>query len=202
MDRMAAAFAKEEFEIVNVDYPSRHHPVETLAGIAVQKGIDGCPREGRLHFVTHSLGGILVRYYLRHNDLPRLGRVVMLAPPNQGSEVVDELRDRPGYTLLNGPAGAQLGTGPDSVPMKLGGVNFEVGVIAGTESVNPILSQYLPNPDDGKVSVERTKVKGMQDFITVRHSHPFIMQSADVIQQAVSFIQKGAFIHTGVQIEE
>jgi hypothetical protein len=79
--------------------------------------------------------------------------------------------------------------------MKLGAANFELGVIAGTESVNPILSRYLPNPDDGKVSVERTKVEGMKDFITVRHSHPFIMQSSDVIQQAISFIQKGEFIH-------
>ena len=119
----------------------------------------------------------------------------MLGPPNQGSEVVDELRDRPGYTLLNGPAGSQLGTDQDSIPMKLGAANFELGVIAGTESVNPILSRYLPNPDDGKVSVERTKVEGMKDFITVRHSHPFIMQSSDVIQQAISFIQKGEFIH-------
>jgi len=195
MDKMAAAFLKEGFDVVNVDYPSRHHRVETLADIAVNKGIDKCPRSGSLHFVTHSLGGILVRYYLKHTELPRLGRVVMLGPPNQGSEVVDELRDRPGYTLLNGPAGSQLGTDQDSIPMKLGAANFELGVIAGTESVNPILSRYLPNPDDGKVSVERTKVEGMKDFITVRHSHPFIMQSSDVIQQAISFIQKGEFIH-------
>lgn len=194
MDRMATAFAREGFDVVNVDYPSRQHPVEELAGIAVKKGIGKCPGDAKLHFVTHSLGGILVRYYLTHNEVSRLGRVVMLGPPNQGSEVVDELRDIPGYAIVNGPAGLQLGTDHDSIPLQLGAVNFELGIIAGTKSVNLILSQYLPNPDDGKVSVERTKVAGMKDFITVHHSHPFIMQSAAVIEQAISFIRKGRFM--------
>lgn len=195
MEIMTASFISEGFDVVNVDYPSRDHPIEKLADIAVNDGIDKCPRDQTLHFVTHSLGGILVRYYLTHNEVSRLGRVVMLAPPNQGSEVVDKLRDKPGYAIINGPAGAQLGTDKDSIPLKLGAANFELGVIAGTSSVNPILSLYLPNPDDGKVSVERTKVAGMKDFITVRHSHPFIMRSSEVIEQAISFIQTGSFIH-------
>lgn len=195
MEIMTASFISEGFDVVNVDYPSRDHPIEKLADIAVNDGIDKCPRDQTLHFVTHSLGGILVRYYLTHNEVSRLGRVVMLAPPNQGSEVVDKLRDKPGYAIINGPAGAQLGTDKDSIPLKLGAANFELGVIAGTSSVNPILSLYLPNPDDGKVSVERTKVAGMKDFITVRHSHPFIMRSSEVIEQVISFIQTGSFIH-------
>lgn len=194
MDRMAAAFVSEGFDVANVDYPSRKHPVEELADLAVKKGLDKCPGDAKLHFVTHSLGGILVRYYLAHNEVSRLGRVVMLGPPNQGSEIVDKLRDTPGYAFLNGPAGLQLGTDHDSIPLQLGAVNFELGIIAGTKSVNPILSQYLPNPDDGKVSVERTKVEGMKDFITVHHSHPFIMQSAEVVKQTISFIRKGRFI--------
>lgn len=195
MEIMTASFISEGFDVVNVDYPSRDYPIEKLADIAVNDGIDKCPRDQTLHFVTHSLGGILVRYYLTHNEVSRLGRVVMLAPPNQGSEVVDKLRDKPGYAIINGPAGAQLGTDKDSIPLKLGAANFELGVIAGTSSVNPILSLYLPNPDDGKVSVERTKVAGMKDFITVRHSHPFIMRSSEVIEQVISFIQTGSFIH-------
>jgi pimeloyl-ACP methyl ester carboxylesterase len=195
MDKIALAFLNEGYEVANIDYPSRKLPIEELAGIAVRNGLEKCSSDSTTHFVTHSLGGILVRYYFEKNTLSNLGRVVMLAPPNQGSEVVDNFRNIPGYTMVNGPAGSQLGTTKESVPSKLGAVDFELGIIAGTKSVNIILSQFLPNPDDGKVSTERTKVEGMRDFITVPHSHPFIMQSPDVIKQTILFIKHGYFDH-------
>jgi pimeloyl-ACP methyl ester carboxylesterase len=193
MDSLAEAFADEGFDVVNVDYPSRQHPIEALAPIAVHKGLGGCPPESTVHFVTHSLGGILVRYYLAERSLPRLGRVVMLAPPNQGSEVVDTLREMPGFRLLNGPAGDQLGTGADSLPRALGPVDFELGVIAGSSTFNLILSLYLPNPDDGKVSVASTRVDGMNDFIVLPYTHTFMMQAPEVARQAIAFIRHGEF---------
>ncbi|HAK51481.1 MAG TPA: alpha/beta hydrolase [Gammaproteobacteria bacterium] len=182
MEEMEQAFIDEGFEVVNVDYPSRDHPVEDLAPLVINKGVGACPDGSTIHFVTHSLGGILVRYYLEHHELSRLGRVVMLAPPNKGSEAVDGLKDFPGYHLLNGPAGMQLGTDENSIPSAMGPVEFEVGIIAGTRTISLILSQFLPNPDDDKVSVERTKVDGVKDFIAVPHSHPFIMQMPIVIK--------------------
>ncbi|MCH7744378.1 MAG: alpha/beta hydrolase [Proteobacteria bacterium] len=195
MAKLASALSEEGFEVANVSYPSRQHPVEVLSKIAVERGLSECPSSGTIHFVTHSLGGILIRYYLAGNEVVGLGRVVMLAPPNQGSEVVDKLRDMPGFKWINGPAGSQLGTDKDSISSKLGPVRFELGVIAGTESINPILSQFLPNPDDGKVSVESTKVEGMSDFISVPHSHPFLMRAPEAIKQTVSFLKTGSFIH-------
>ena len=195
MEPVAAAFLELGYVVANVDYPSRERTIEDLAPLAVKRGLDECPSDDVVHFVTHSLGGILVRYYLQNNDFTRLGRTVMLAPPNNGSEVVDTLRDFPGFAAINGPAGLQLGTDEEGIPANLGAVNYEVGVIAGTETFNPILSLYLPNPDDGKVSVESAKVEGMSDFITVPYSHPFIMNAPDVIEQAVSFIKSGQFNH-------
>ncbi len=193
MSRIAEAFRQRGYATANKGYPSRQLPVEELAPIAVDRGLAACPDSGSVHFVTHSLGGILIRQYLATHELPRLGRVVMLAPPNQGSEVVDDFRDVPGFEAINGPAGMQLGTDEDGVPAKLGPVNFSLGVIAGTRTFNPILSQSLPNPDDGKVSVENTKVEGMADFVTVAHSHPFIMQAPAAIRYAITFIQHGMF---------
>jgi pimeloyl-ACP methyl ester carboxylesterase len=193
MEKAASAFEQHGFRVVNVDYPSRELPIEVLAPLAIERGIEQCARNDTVHFVTHSLGGILVRYYLERNEIEHLGRVVMLAPPNQGSEVVDRLRDVPGFVALNGPAGLQLGTGDGSVPTMLGPVDFELGVIAGTRTVNPILSLFLPDPDDGKVSVENTKVEGMSDFIDLPHSHPFIMQASAAIAQALSFVESGHF---------
>lgn len=183
--------------VVNVDYPSRKKTIEELAPLAVKElGVDQCEGVGRVHFVTHSLGGILVRYYLEHNSIENLGKVVMIAPPNQGSEVVDSLRDVPGYLIFNGPAGMQLGTDENSIPRQLGPVAFTLGVIAGTDTINPILSQYLPNPDDGKVSLESTKVDGMTDFIVFPHTHTFIMRSEQVIKQVIHFIEHGKFNHS------
>jgi len=196
MEQAAKAFAERGFAVVNVGYPSRDHPVEELAPIAINEALAACPNDGKVHFYTHSLGGILVRYYLEHNEIERLGRVVMVAPPNRGSQVVDSLKGVPGFEILNGPAGEQLGTDENSVPLGLGPVDYPVGIIAGTQTFNPILSQFLPNPDDGKVSVESTKIEGMTDFIALPHSHPFIMKAPDAIDQAITFIATGRFVHS------
>jgi triacylglycerol lipase len=193
MAALADAFSEHGYAVVNVGYPSRSKPIEELAPLAVSQGLAGCPENTTVHFVTHSLGGILVRYYLETHGIADLGRVVMLAPPNQGSEVVDRIKGIPGFRLLNGPAGAQLGTDENSVPLQLGPVEFELGVIAGSETFNPILSLYLPNPDDGKVSVASTRVQGMKDFLVVPHSHTFMMQIPEVIEQTLLFIETGAF---------
>ncbi len=193
MAELETSFSAAGYTVVNKGYSSREFTVEELAPLAIDEALADCPAGESVHFVTHSLGGILVRQYLATKMLPYLGRVVMLAPPNQGSEVVDKMRNVPGFRLLNGPAGLQLGTGPDDVPRKLPPVDFPLGVIAGTRTFNLILSQFLPNPDDGKVSVESAKVEGMTDFITVPYSHPFIMERAEVITLALRFIETGPF---------
>jgi len=194
-----SALTRAGFTVANVGYPSRKHPIERLAPMAMELGIGECRgRNARvIHFVTHSLGGILVRYYLADHRLPELGRVVMLAPPNKGSELADELAGVPGLGLLNGPAGLQLGTGEDSVPLKLGPARFELGVIAGTRSINPILSAIIPESDDGKVAVEKTKLEGMMDFIALPHTHTFMMRSSSVIRQTIHFLRNGRFDNTG-----
>lgn len=195
MNQLESTLKERGFTVVNVDYPSRHKTIEELAPLAVTEGMTKCEEYGsqKIHFVTHSMGGILVRYYLENDEIENLGHVVMIAPPNQGSEVVDNLSDVPGFDILNGPAGLQLGTDAESIPSNLGPVNFSLGVIAGNKTFNPILSQFLPNPDDGKVSVERTKVEGMADFIVVNVSHPFIMEDETVIEYAIAFLNSGSF---------
>jgi triacylglycerol lipase len=196
MNKMERELAAAGYLTANIDYPSREHTVEELAELAVPQGIDACrSQEGvdRIHFVTHSLGGILLRQYLTDHVLPELGRVVMLGPPNQGSAAVDELRDVPGFDWLNGPAGQQLGKGENSVPLKLGPATFELGVIAGNRTIDPITSAVLENPDDGRVSVEDTKLDGMADFVVVEHSHAFMMRMRRTIELTKAFLSKGRF---------
>jgi alpha/beta hydrolase family protein len=196
LNAMQEALEEDGYLTANIDYPSRDHEIAALADIAVGEGLASC-RAGedveKIHFVTHSLGGILVRQYLSTQTVDELGRVVMLGPPNQGSDAVDDLVDVPGFDWINGPAGHQLGKGETSVPLALGPVDFELGVIAGNRTIDPITSVVLENPDDGRVSVEDTKIEGMADFVIVEHSHAFMMRMQRPIELTKKFLRTGSF---------
>lgn len=195
MEPLENALKEEGFLPINEGYPSREYPIEQLAEIAIRPALEKCPKGEKVNFVTHSLGGILVRQYLSRHDVANLNRVVMLGPPNQGSEVVDELRDVPGFHFINGDAGMQLGTDELSIPSTLGKANFDVGIIAGTSSINWILSSLIPGTDDGKVSIESTKLDGMNDHIEMPVTHPFMMKNDRVIAQVVNYLKNGSFEH-------
>ena len=199
MDEMAEGLQNAGYTTVNLDYPSRKSSIETLALKTVREGIEKCRAAGalKIHFITHSMGGILLRYYLSLHSIDNLGRVVMLSPPNKGSEVADTLRDWSLYQWYNGPAGQQLGTGPDSLVMKLGPVDYPVGIITGNSPAffDFWLEDMMPGPGDGKVSVERAKVEGMSDFLVLPYSHSFIMEEKEVIEQTLHFLANGTFSH-------
>jgi pimeloyl-ACP methyl ester carboxylesterase len=197
MEKMERALFRAGYRVVNVDYPSRTAPIEQLSAMAISAAIETCLRAhaSQIHFVTHSLGGILVRHYLANHTIPQLGRVVMLGPPNQGSEVVDRLRDWKLFTTINGPAGLQLGTDRNSAPNRLGRAMFPVGVIAGNRSVNWINSCFIRGRNDGKVSVARTRLAGMADHLVVEASHPFLMRNRNAIRQTIAFLRNGRFEH-------
>ena len=196
MRPMAEALQAAGFTTANVDYPSQGGSIEDIAPLAVGEGLSKCRETGatQIHFVTHSLGGILLRYQNKHASIPDLGRVVMLGPPNQGSEIIDKTRDWPGFEMLSGDAGAQLGTDADSMPSRLGPVDFELGVIAGTGTINLFTSAMLPNPDDGKVSVASTRIGGMDDFLIVGNSHRYLTRSKVVFRNTESFLRNGEFL--------
>ena len=196
MRPMAEALQAAGFTTVNIDYPSQSGSIEEIAPLAVGMGLEECRDTGaeRIHFVTHSLGGILLRYQNKHSPIQDLGRVVMLGPPNQGSEIIDKTRDWPGFEMMAGAAGSQLGTDNGSLPNNLGPVNFELGVIAGSKTINVFSSAMLPDPDDGKVSVASTRVDGMDDFLVVGHSHNYITRGDIVVRNTVSFLRSGRFL--------
>ncbi len=181
--------------VVNIGYPSREKTIQELSVDAIPQAIAQCSAldASRIHFVTHSMGGILVRYYLEHHKVPKPGRVVMLSPPNKGSEVVDKFKGTLIIKWILGPAGEQLGTEAGSLPKSIGPPNYEVGIITGDKSMNPILSLMIPGNDDGKVSIENAKLHGMKDFLIMHKTHPFIMNDEKVLQQVTAFIKNGAF---------
>lgn len=194
MNKMAGFLTKQGFVVCNVDYPSTDYPIETLAAEHVWPAIQDCMATQRpINFVTHSMGGILLRELAASQPDLKIGRAVMLSPPNHGSEVVDKLGDWKLFQILNGPAGSQLGTSASSKPNSLGAADFEVGVITGNRSVNWILSSLIDGDDDGKVSVKSAELEGMSSFLIMKATHPFIMRKKAVMKQVLHFLHYGQF---------
>ena len=195
MKRVQWTLESAGYNVVNISYPSRRHTVERLSEKYLHKILATKVPIGaaKVHFVTHSLGGIILRRYLAHHTMSNLGRVVMLAPPNHGSTLVDSMRKRALGRWILGPAGRKLGTGPGDVPQRLGPVDFPLGVIAGYVSLNPFFSGALKGPNDGKVTVESTRISGMSDFAVVHSSHTWMMCRAETLRYIVAFLRDGKF---------
>ena len=194
---MELGLEKEGYVVANVSYPSLLEPIETLAAEAVEEGLDRCRAEGlaRIHFVTHSMGGILVRQYLSTRKIEGLERVVMLAPPNQGSQYADYMGESPLNKVYEPEVLAQLGTGEESVPRRLGPPDFELGVIAGTRNRRRLLPGTPTEPSDGVVAVEETKASSMRDFLEVPVTHASIVWNEEVRRQTAHFLRNGQFDH-------
>jgi pimeloyl-ACP methyl ester carboxylesterase len=182
------------FRVVNFGYPSTSEPMEALVARLQAEILRCCANEAEtVHFVTHSMGGVLVWNYLSEQPEAHGGRVVMLSPPSQGSELVDAFADSPLLRSMLGPAGSRLGTDSASIPSQLGPIRFRLGIITGDRSLNPIGSWLIPGPDDGKVGVDRANVEGAADFKVISATHTFIMNRRDVAEEVVHFLRHGQF---------
>jgi pimeloyl-ACP methyl ester carboxylesterase len=192
---VAREAGRRGYRVHNLGYPSRRAPIEELAESVGRRIRDLATDGGVIDVVTHSMGGIVVRAAVASGALPAeiIRRVVMLAPPNHGSEVADRLRDFRFYRLATGPAGQQIGTSEDSVPLRLPPPPFEVGIIAGRRSTNSLFSRLLGAEGDGKVTVESAHLEGMRELLVVDRAHTFIMWAPDVLAHTFAFLETGRF---------
>ncbi|WP_426527076.1 esterase/lipase family protein [Bradyrhizobium sp. McL0615] len=196
--KMQLALERAGFTTLNLDYLSRSKALEALAEDihpAIQRFADGI--DGAVHFVGHSMGGLLARVYIARHRPKRLGRVVMLGTPNGGSEIADRLKNFGAFRAFFGPAGQQLGTQRSAVDdAMLPPIDYSVGVIAGNRSIDPVAGTMLPKPHDGRVSVANTRLDGMADHIIVETSHPWLVRNGLAIEQTITFVRDGSFRRT------
>ena len=189
---MAQRLRWAEFDVTAVGYDSRSAPLEEHAALLADAVANCCRDAPKVHFVGHSMGGIVIRRYLADSPPATLGRVVLLAPPSQGSELAERLRDYPVAAELLGPAGSSLGTGSDDLPASLPPPAYEIGIVAGNRSINPVGSAVIPGADDGAVALDRVGVSGAPIVILPR-SHTFIMNSRHAADAVIRFLRTGAF---------
>jgi pimeloyl-ACP methyl ester carboxylesterase len=193
MRPLARRLEAEGYRVENLGYRSL-----AKAPGALVRDLDGllaacCAAAPRVHFVGYSLGGILLRAYLAEHRLPNLGRVVMLGPPNHGSELADLALRSKLLSALAGPTAVQLGTGPESLPNRLPPPSYPLGVVAGSRSLNPLGSWLLRDSDDGIVSVASTRLEGMADFRVIPRSHAFLVRSKRTADEVAHFLRHGHF---------
>jgi len=195
MGRLAWTLRTAGYRVLNLAYPSRTRPLARLAAeeLPARLAAHGVARAPRLHFVAHSMGGIVLRQYCRDRRPPNLGRVVLLAPPNQGSAAADVAHRHRFLRAVLGLNLPALGTGPAGVAATLGSVDYPVGIIAGRGALNPLFGPVLGAEHDGAVSVASTRLAGMGDFLVVPHSHTAMLWRGLVCRQALAFLRRGRF---------
>lgn len=195
MRGLARFLSQQGFKVLNINYPSTKFSLEELV-VIIDKEIRNCRIEqyARVHFVAFSMGGLLVRAYLNKHKIANLGKVVFIGTPNSGSEIADFLKNNKFYKKVFGPAGQQLTTDQSNFIHIIGVPDYEFGVIAGNIPLDIISGMIIGKPNDGKVSIESTKLKGMKDHIVLKVTHPLMIRSRRLWNQVLYFLEHSCFL--------
>jgi pimeloyl-ACP methyl ester carboxylesterase len=193
--KLEQALLEQGLNVCRIDYPSKDDSIQALANTAISAAMMRCERAGSdtLFFIAHSMGAILLRYYLQEHDVPKLAGVVLLSPPNHGIELIDAFEWSRLFRQFNGPAGMQLSAKENAFIQSLEKPDYAVGVIMSKKSINPIASAFIPGKDDGRVSIESAKLDGMTDFVLVNSNHHVVMKKQETIDHIIAFIKTGRF---------
>lgn len=195
MSRLSREARRRGRQVHNLGYPSRREPIRAHAERIGKQLAAIAAEQGPLDVVTHSMGGIVLRAAVADGWIApqQLHRVVMLAPPNGGSELADALSRTWWFAMIMGPAAVELRTAADCVPAQLPPAEFPLGVIIGRRSWNPFFGRAFSGPNDGKVSVARAVLAGMHDLRIVDRGHTFVMDAPEVVAEVFHFLEHGRF---------
>lgn len=194
LNELESYLNRHDYETHNETYPSTMYSILSLAHhIYLRIQHDFPDRQRRIHFVAHSMGGILARVIISKYRPANLGRVVMIGPPNKGSAIIDRLKQFKFFHRIMGPAALQLSAEDKSFVKSLPPVDYDVGVIAGNQSSEPWFSLFLSGENDGKVTVDSTRLEGMKDHIVIPASHVGLVSHDETLKQVLHFLEQGEF---------
>lgn len=197
MEYLEDRLSREGYAVVNRSYPSTSLTIQE-SGEFLRRRIErrlAADPDAEVSIVTHSMGGLLARYYLTHYPPENFNALVMIAPPNQNADKAERFKDFFFYRWLYGEPGQQLATGLDELQRLLGVPEQRFGIIAGGTGDENGFTPTIPGDDDGTLSVESTKLEGAADFILLRYSHAFIMRKRETADQVIHFLRHGEFAH-------
>lgn len=196
MCRVQERLEKDGYLVVPFDYPSTRVDIATSARMLGQvvKSLEGVEK---ISFVTHSMGGLVVRSWLGQGGDDRARCLVMMGTPNKGAEVADILRDWHLYRLILGPAGQQLVADQSGVIAKLSVPEIPFSVIAGGKGTPDGYNPLIPGDDDGLVAVSSAILEGAEDSMTLPVLHSFLPFNAAVIDAVSLYLKTGSFREDG-----
>lgn len=195
---MRQLLQRNGYHVINLSYASRQQTIERSAQ-SIIPAVDECKQKQRhpVHLVGHSMGGLLIRYYLQQHGDVGVGRVVMLGTPNQGSELSDpEVSVLPHERAVAGwlgPAVPQLSTRPDGFIARLSEPSVPTGIIAGYLTPVPWLNRRFNTANDGLVAVYSTRLSQPHDFVMLPSIHSSLALQVDAQRQTLWFLKTGRF---------
>jgi len=196
MKPLAEHLKNNGYNVLNIDYPSGKFPLEKLVDLTAENINSKLPvATEKVHFVGYSMGGLLARGIINKYRPANLGRVLLLATPNGGSEFANFWKENILYRKLYGEAGQQLTINNPAINEICGKIDYEVGVISGNFSIDQSSAYLISGENDGKVSIESSKIDGMRDHIVVSASHTFFPSNKEVKRQTLEFLRNGRFKH-------
>jgi pimeloyl-ACP methyl ester carboxylesterase len=197
MKRVQDRLEQDGYLVVPFDYPSTRVDIAASAKMLgdVVKSLEGVEK---ISFVTHSMGGLVVRSWLGGGGDSRVRCLVMMGTPNKGAEVADILRDWHLYRLILGPAGQQLVAHESGTIAKLPVPKIPFAVVAGGKGDDEGYNPLIPGDDDGLVAVSSARLEGAEDSMTLPVLHSFLPFNAEVIDAVSRYLKTGAFRSDGV----
>lgn len=194
MKGLTVFLEKENYEVLNLDYPSSKYDILSIAKLIHSQIKNFSSQTVKTHYVGYSMGGLIIRAYLHLYRPSNLGRVIMLGTPNQGSEIADFLKPFGIYKILYGPAGQQLITDQKNIKKIFGNINYELGIIAGSSPFYLLANKIIGKKSDGRVSIVNTKIEGMKEHIIIKSGHTMLASNKTAWRLTLSFLKTGNFL--------
>ena len=189
------------YPVVNIQYPTTTHPIEEMTEKyitpVIEKQIKNLnilnsnlktedQKNLKINFIVHSMGSVLLRYYLKNHKIDNMGKVMFISPPSHGSPLSDNpISDSIPYFL--GPAVSQIKTDKNSFINTLGEPDYQCYILIGDHSDNFLYSFIIPGKDDGMIPFSTAGLQSCSMKVIINTTHTSILESEDTFREIENY---------------